>query len=111
MKKTILLAVMMFTAISVMGADKKSTNSQVDTQKTTSEMVSLIDEKKADNYLVVFHDIDKLVIMNDSNAIIHVYNDKMELVVESTDSINMELPAGTYYVTSDRKIKSKYISE
>lgn len=111
MKKIFLLVALTLATFSATGAENKVQNVQTDNTVQTEQFNEMLEKADTLTSSVTFYDIDKLVINNDSNALVCVYDSSWRLVIKTYDSIDTLLPAGTYHVMSDKKIKREYVNQ
>lgn len=111
MKKMFLAVAMMlatFGTINAKNASKK--NDQVLNTVKIETLQDVIEQNDSTPYIIKFYDIERLVIPNDSNALIRIYDEKWNLIYETTGSVDKFLLAGTYYVACEKRVKSRIIT-
>ena len=111
MKKFFLLVAMTLATFSVMGAENKVQNMQTKNTVQIEQTDEILEKSDTLTNSVTFYGIGQLVVNNKHKALICVYDESLRLVIRTYDSINTQLPAGTYYVMSDKKIKRRYVNQ
>ena len=67
-----------------------------------------LNSEENEQHIIRYYDIDRIVIQNDHNAVIRIYDDKWQLIEQTNGSVDKDVRAGNYYVTCTSKIKGRY---
>ena len=101
---------MTLATFSVMRAENKVQNTQTKNTVQIEQTDEILEKSDTLTNSVTFYGIGQLVVNNKHKALICVYDESLRMVIRTYDSINTQLPAGTYHVMSDKKIKRRYVN-
>ena len=111
MKKMILSAAILLAAVMPMKANLVKNFEKIKYSETETRYNKRINAEDSISTPIVFsfYDVDRISIQNNNNTLVRVYDSHWNLIESSRQSIDISVPAGRYYIASERKISHKYI--
>lgn len=61
-----------------------------------------------DKHIIRFYDVDRIVVSNKEHALIRIYNNKWQLIEQTSNDVDKQVAAGNYYITSSSRIRGRY---
>lgn len=109
MKKMFLTVALLIATMMNISAKNSTINKEEVKNETIENFNKVIASADTSFYVVSFYNIERLVIKNDSNVNIKVYDKNWNLIIDTNKTIDEWLNGGNYYIASACKIKTKYV--
>lgn len=67
-----------------------------------------LQSEENDKHIIRFYDVDRIVVSNKEHALIRIYNNKWQLIEQTSNDVDKQVTAGNYYITSNSRIRGRY---
>ncbi len=67
-----------------------------------------LQNEENDKHIIRFYDVDRIVVSNKEHALIRIYNNKWQLIEQTSNDVDKQVAAGNYYITSSSRIRGRY---
>lgn len=70
-----------------------------------------LQSEENDKHIIRFYDVDRIVVSNKEHALIRIYNNKWQLIEQTSNDVDKQVAAGNYYITSSSRIRGRYLAQ